>query len=326
VVVVLVGRRQQLRRRGGRRRLRGLRVVTNPIDLPGAEFLAFYIALSAVVLLGFEAWWEVSSRGGAPDELPADPYLLAYLRGGREEAVRVALLALIEQGAVTVDRTILAGVERDPRFRRVPLESELLASLGRPRPFRGLVENGDGGPACAAYQAQLEAAGYVRSERAMAAGKAVHAALVTFLAAVAAVKLIVALSRGRTNVGFLVGLAIVVLTIGARRRLSLTTRRGRRALAAVQGLLRGARDRITSLGRGALADELLVVAGAFGLGVLPVVDFAFVTTLGARPPVPVSTADSSSGSSCGGGGSSCSSGGSSCGGGGCGGGCGGCGS
>jgi uncharacterized protein (TIGR04222 family) len=302
-LVVLVGRRQQLRRRRGRRRLRGLRVVTNPIDLPGPEFLAFYIALSAVVLLGFEASWFAAAKGGAPGKLPADPYLVAYLRGGREEAVRVALLALIEQGAVTVEGNILSGVERDPRFRRVPLENELLGSLGRPRPFRGLIDNGDGGPACAAYQAQLEAAGYVRSERAMAAGKAIHAALVTFLAAVAAVKLIVALSRGRTNVGFLIGLAIVVLTVGERRRLSLTTRRGQRALAAVQGLLRGAKDRITSLGRGALADELLMVAGAFGLGVLPVVDFAFVTTLGVRPPIPVPAADSSSGSSCGGGGS-----------------------
>jgi uncharacterized protein (TIGR04222 family) len=262
-------------------------------DLTEPEFLAFYMALSTAVLLGFEAWWLVyANKHGAPDELPADPYLIAYLRGGRPEAVRVALLALFQERAVAVDGTILAGVERDPRFRRVPIESELLASLGRPRPFRGLIDNGDGGGACAAFQARLEADGYVRAERAMAKGRAVHKALVWALIAVAAVRLAVDLSDGRpSNVELLVGLAMVVYTVGARRHLSLMTSRGRRALAAVRGSLGGAHDRVVSLGRGALADELLVVAGAFGLGVLPARDFAFVTALGIRPSAPVSTAD-----------------------------------
>ncbi len=74
----------------------------NPFDFYGPEFLVFYFVFSAVVIgtLVLLRW---------RDRLPAaakptldDPYLVAFLRGGEVEALRVVTLSLIDRGLLTL--------------------------------------------------------------------------------------------------------------------------------------------------------------------------------------------------------------------------------
>ena len=77
----------------------------NPFDLSGPEFLVFYLSLAAVVIGALVLWRRASESAGAPKIDLADPYLIAYLRGGENEALRVALVSLIDRGLLIVNGT-----------------------------------------------------------------------------------------------------------------------------------------------------------------------------------------------------------------------------
>ena len=63
--------------------------MTNPFDLSGPEFLIFYGLLGAV-RSGLLWFARRIPRRTAPRIDYSDPYLLAYLRGGEKEVIRVA--------------------------------------------------------------------------------------------------------------------------------------------------------------------------------------------------------------------------------------------
>ena len=101
--------------------------MSNPLDLAGPDFLRFY-ALVALVTLGLLYVARASGEGGpAPRIDTGDPYLVAVLRGGRREALKVATIALIDRGLLQADpstRTVAAVPGRtQPRH---PLEQALL--------------------------------------------------------------------------------------------------------------------------------------------------------------------------------------------------------
>ena len=139
-------------------------------------------------------------------------------------------------------------------------------------------------------------------------------------------KLIVAVGRGKSNIGFLLILlvvytaAVLVLLLPPRR-----TAAGRRYLAWLQDSHKGLRDLLAS-GRREGAGEVALAAGIFGLGALPILADL---NLALEPPPRRKESGGGGESGCGsgdsgGGGSSCGGGGdgggSGCGGGGCGGG------
>lgn len=66
----------------------------NPFDLSGPQFLLFYTILSGFVISGLVFWRRRAELLPAPPRVDlADPYLIAYLRGGEEEVLRVAKYA-----------------------------------------------------------------------------------------------------------------------------------------------------------------------------------------------------------------------------------------
>jgi uncharacterized protein (TIGR04222 family) len=77
----------------------------NPFDLRGPEFLLFYFILSAVVIVALVLIRRASESGTAPKLDLADPYLVAHLRGGENEVLRVALVSLIDRGLLKVNGT-----------------------------------------------------------------------------------------------------------------------------------------------------------------------------------------------------------------------------
>jgi hypothetical protein len=62
----------------------------NPFDLPGPEFLVFYIVLAALTLAALVLHRRAAESAGSPVTL-SHPYQVAYLRGGWREALSVAV-------------------------------------------------------------------------------------------------------------------------------------------------------------------------------------------------------------------------------------------
>lgn len=284
----------------------------NPFDLPGPEFLAFYSALILIVLVLLYLAFQYA-EGGQPPALPLrDPYKIAWLRGGNREAARIAVLSLADRDLVefTGNKISLKG------GRRVAVRHPLEQAIVR-RCEPGLINVGsiakDGvvESVCNQYRGELDALHLTADQRARAYRWCLYLVAAALLAGVALGKIVIALERGRTNIGFLIILAIAGLLVGLilvqRRRTSL----GDRVLADLRQLFEQLRSRALMFRRGQMTSDVMLLAAVFGFAALP------------DTYSDIQRAYASTGGSDGGGGCGSSDGGSGCGGGG---GCGGCGS
>ncbi len=304
----------------------------NPFDLPGPQFLLFYIILAGVVIAGLVFWRRRVELSASPARLDlSDPYLIAYLRGGEAEVLRVATVALIDRGLLVRNGTQIQRAEHaSPDAVRRPVEQALLKKYARSGEVSWMFEDDGLLKTCESYGATLRRARllpdqYVNQAR---LGRVVIASFI--LSGVGITKVLIALERGRTNVGFLIVLMIFSIIIAAAVSFPRLTESGKAMLEDVKSLYSGLRDRASLLNPGGAGIEPMMLAAVFGVGALAGPAFSYAGTLfpGAkkRSSSNSCSADPGCGSTCssdssGSSGSSC---GSSCGGG-CGGGCGGCG-
>ena len=71
----------------------------NPFDLTGPQFLLFYLIFAGLVISGLVFWRRrAESSASMPRIDLSDPYLIAYLRGGEKEVLRVAKYASSSTG------------------------------------------------------------------------------------------------------------------------------------------------------------------------------------------------------------------------------------
>ena len=75
----------------------------NPFDLPGPQFLLFFWMFAVVVLVLAGLVRRRVEEGEVPKLAVVDPYVVACLRGGQEEAIKLAVLSLCERGLLTED-------------------------------------------------------------------------------------------------------------------------------------------------------------------------------------------------------------------------------
>ena len=299
----------------------------NPFDLPGPEFLGFYLALAAIVILGSVLWRRAAEAGSAPRIDLADPYLIAYLRGGANEMLCVGLVSLIDRGLLAVNGTqIQRAPNATPNSVRRPIEKALLEIYEKPGTATSIFDDPGLKPICDEHKETLERNGLL-PDAGVAQARLVRLIFACcLLGGVGVLKIMIALDRGRTNIQFLVILIIVALGVAIKFASPRLTEKGATLLADIRTLYAGLKDRAYSIRPGGATLDALMLTAAFGMGALAGEDFAYTRTLFPRAKSSTSSLSSSWGSSCG---SSCSSGssscGSSCGGGGCGGGCGGCG-
>jgi uncharacterized protein (TIGR04222 family) len=300
----------------------------NPFDLPGPQFLALY------AMLGIVAVWAVyqlkqNAEAGEPGRLPvSDPYVIAYLRGGAVEAVRISIALLVDRKLLVIGTGDTVALHEDVTsihgsndLERAILEQ--CASAQRPRDLvisQRLTEVARRSYEPMLTQMNLLAGPDVKARRARDAGLAI-----VVLVAVAVVKVAVGLSRNRP-VSFLVLSAIVFVVLTMMMIRGRRTVRGDRVLGDLTTLFDALRERADELRPYSSTSELALLMAVFGLHAVPAMAFPFKRAF--TPAASASSCGSGyscggSSSSCGGGGSSCGGGGSSCGGGG---GCGGCGS
>jgi uncharacterized protein (TIGR04222 family) len=289
----------------------------NPFDWRGPEFLAFYVILGLVVVVAVAVLRRRSEPADAMTAPLTDYLKIAYLRGGPDEALRVATISLLDRGLVekvddhhvkTTSAKLPAGLQRtEQRVLEACKDSTRASAIVDDTSLKITVT--------AECEGQLVRAGLLPDDNVKANRQWLLAASIALLGLVAAVKIIIALGRGRSNIGFLIVAVLFFGYVLYRIANPFRTLAGEAMLADLRQLFSALRDRTWSLSTPSEVQELALVAAVFGIGALPG-RRAISERLFRRPQ---SASSSSCGASCG---SSC---GSSCGGG-CGGGCGGCGS
>lgn len=289
----------------------------NPLDLPGPQFLLFYTAVSAVLLLLASRLTARAEPGDVPQLGFDDPYLLAYLRGGKDEALRLATISLVDRGLIEVEGGTLRTKASAARARvGRAIEKALLACFEQPAGATSVFLDDDLAAACAGYELTLVKLGLLPDPSIKDARKRRFAFVGLVLLGLAAVKILVALSRGRTNVLFLVIGAAIATYAAFKLTHPFRTARGDVLVADLRTMLASLKERSRQIQPGGASGEAALLAAVFGIAALPAAGFPYVKKL--FPKARSNSGGSSCGSGCG---SAC---GSSCGGG-CGGGCGGCG-
>jgi uncharacterized protein (TIGR04222 family) len=290
----------------------------NPFDLSGPDFLFFYGLLGVVVLMGFFVFGRLSESGTVPRVDYSDPYLLAYLRGGEREAVRIATISLADRGLVSIkDERISAANPAASTLVRSPIETTILQRLSIATEFRQLLESETIRAACKEYKDKLQHLRLLPDEKLTRARLNRLLITLVILVGVALIKIAIAVTRGRYNIWFLVLMAVAFTAIALRNYNPFRTTLGDALLADLRTLFTPLKNRASMINPGGATAEAALLMAVFGVGALPLDRFPMISIFRDR-----TRADNSS---CGS--SGCSSTSSSCSGGSCGGGggCGGCG-
>lgn len=297
----------------------------NPFEVTGGEFLIFYAAFGAVVLaLAHALRPDRPARDSVSPIDPTDPYAIAFLRAGANEALRVATLSLVDRGLLDVtdaadkkhEPELLSQRDAREKVRR-PIEVAVLDHFADRQPADSVFGTTKTDAATDQYRERLETAGFLPTETDRQGRVTIKRLASGALWLVAGARIVQALGNERSNVFFLILFAVAFSWAVSRVVDQPRTGAGDRALAELKALFAGLRARVDQLSPGGATNEMALVAAVFGVGTLPDVRFPFVRKLYRR-----ATSPRSSGSACG---SGCGGGGGGDGGDGCGGGCGGCG-
>src|SRR5262249_13172279 len=106
----------------------------SPFDLPGPLFLVFYLFCGGIVLIGVAMLHNFSESRDTTKGNLSYPYLIAYLRGGRRGALRVATRLLIDRGLLQGSgSTITTVASNAANVVRSSLEQQLLKLCPAPK-------------------------------------------------------------------------------------------------------------------------------------------------------------------------------------------------
>lgn len=297
----------------------------NPFDLPGPDFLLFYALLIVCVIVALVLSRRFAEAGEPTKVNLADPYQIAFLRGGAPEVARLAAVSLIDRGFLKVeDKELVANRHKHGDALKAPIEQQVLESFlggSEPKDLFSKASKERIARHMATYEKQLAALQLLPDAEIKAARRVRVTIAIGVLWGVALVKILIALERGHSNIGFLIALAIIAVIVCAKIASPRLTSRGEAMLAGLSSLFGSLKQRGSSLSPGAHPDELLLLGAVFGAAALPAEAAPHAKLL--FPQATSSGSSSSCGSSCGSS-SSCGGGGDS-GGSSCGGGCGGCG-
>ena len=293
----------------------------NPFDLRGPEFLVFYAFFSLVVLVLLKrvqrAREQRESAALANARLPArsrktlerDPYRIAYLNGGQNEAIQTAIISLLERGLLEMldDGRLQTTAPGNARKARHPLDKAILGIYAVPGTAQSLCANSIVMAEIRSIHIKLLNVRLLSDGRRKFSGFGFLWALCAFWS-VAVVKIVVAFSRGHHNVLFLIGMAIiasVVALIILRRAPHARTPLGETVLGELRAQFDSLYVRRKSLQFDGQTGEIAFLTAVFGMEALSeeVIGIPVSSLLLPKSPLKVL----SSGSSYRGSGSSCSS-------------------
>ncbi|HKA40557.1 MAG TPA: TIGR04222 domain-containing membrane protein, partial [Burkholderiales bacterium] len=281
-----------------------------PFNLTGPQFLAFYAAFSAVALV---AYWYYTSPRQAParstrsQELAADPYKIACLRGGEEEAIRLSIVNLVDRGLLANDGLMLkaTGVARSDAL-RIPLERAIVTHCASPTLPGALLGDRAVRAACVEYDKDLQRKGLLFKDEERRARLNALRVVVLLLGGIAFARILQALSHGRANIVFLIILTGIACWIAYGIYSRRITPAGNQALTNLATLLQRLKNQVSRLTPGGVTNEAVLLAAVFGIYALPAPAFPFVEQIFPRPRGQSDASGSASfdsgGGGCGGGG------------------------
>jgi uncharacterized protein (TIGR04222 family) len=297
-------------------------------NMYGPYFLAFYaIVIGLVLAAGRWRTWAADhtqeEHVGDPPE-PADPIDVALLRGDVGEVLTLTVVELMQRGYLCVTEGKFLGIRTgqklsqmstapDPRylsalqrpifdfFKSPRVASELLSDATLKEWFRAK---------CLESEQRLERYRLITPKEVVQTGYQTAWVCVLAVLALGGYKLLIALAKGKTNVGFLIFMgifgAIAAVMAAKAPRIS---RRGKAYIKTLQGRYSRLKAGFSGLTQTVDESALIFAVALFGIGTLEGTPYQSL--------VPMFQGGTSSSGGCSGSG---------CGGGGCGGGgCGGCG-
>ena len=251
-----------------------------PFNWPGPLFLIFYVALSIGVLVLARISTRNAERGNRPRLHFDDPYLIAYLRAGPNEALRVAAVSLIDtdRGLLQVqsETALASSPGTEPDVARRPLERALLQHFRSAKESTSLFEPGVADAALTEYQHELQARGMLPDVVQNEARRRRCFIAIALLGGIALVKLPVAFASGHSNVGFLVLLALLVCACTWPATHPRRTPVGDAVMDELYGLFARLKARRHMVRPGGTSTEAALLAAVFGLTFLPQTGFAYV--------------------------------------------------
>jgi uncharacterized protein (TIGR04222 family) len=301
-------------------------------NMYGPSFLAFYAVVIGCVLIAGR--WRTRSADRTQEERvddppePAAPLDIAFLRGDVNEVLRITVVELVQRGFLRVEEGKLLGMRTSLKLAkasRAPdpchlseLQRSVFDFFKTPQAAAGLFSDSTlkewFRARCSEAEQRLRRYRLITPSEVVAQGYQTAFVTALLVISLGAYKLLIALAKGKTNVGFLIAMGFLgalgaVLATKAPR----ISRRGKAYIAKLQARYARLKSGISGLTH-AIDDSALIFAVAlFGMGTLEGTPYGNLVSM-FRQASPA--AGGCGGTGCGGGG---------CGGGGCGGGCGGCG-
>ena len=254
------------------------------MTVSGPVFLAIYAVVAIAANLWLRALYRSREEATMSHrlQLANDPYRIAVLRDGHEEAIRVAVLTLINRGLLEVQGERIAVARADANeFVRHPLDRALIDCFRNPAPMRIAYGSSAAQAACRSYEQELQ-------NKALLAGAEVQGArFVPFVAAlgvtlgIAGARIAYALSQGRSNIGFLVVLALICAALLALAYNDLLTALGKSTLNGLKRLYQATARRLHRPETDSF--DVSLAAAVFGVSSLPRIAFPALDVIAPKP-------------------------------------------
>jgi uncharacterized protein (TIGR04222 family) len=274
-----------------------------PFNLRGPEFLLFYVIAGAIVLTAAYFLRHLGEPGDAPKVNLSDPYLIAFLRGGKNETLRVITMSLIDRGLLLASANKIASVDGAFGKTGQGVEQKIIRHFNPSASPTSLFKMKEADPEMKRYDSELTRLGLLPDREQKQARNVRAWVAAALLFGIGLAKVVIAENTGHHNVGFLIVLTVVFTIVGIGISLPRRTRAGDRMIEDLRTLFEGLKQRSATIQNGASPAEFALMAAVFGMATIP-----YAKTLFPQ-------GGSSCGSGCGSDGGSSSS----CGGGGCGG-------
>lgn len=273
----------------------------NPFDLPGPQFLAFYLLLligSASVVYLY--WRSLEDRNNFRRPM-TDPYQIAYLRGGAKEAVKIAAASLAHRKWLKVNDETLTSEPGQSVLATNQLEKEILEECLSGGTFQRIGDGSSAAIATKLFHKKLVNENLILSESQHQKALFIKTVIIFVLIAVAVFKIYVALQRGRHNLLFL-----ILLSIGgviAHLKYSLWyTPNGKTALKDLKVLFGRLRDQTSRLARESENHQFSFLIAVFGVAALSSTEYLFLSAFRPKQGSNSGCSSSCGSSGCGGGG------------------------
>ena len=281
------------------------------MHVSGPVFLLLYLFATLAVNIWLRSHFCSNESKEIPRKLDfaQDPYQIAFLRAGAGEAIRVAVVSLVDRGLLQESNGLLLTQRDDAdEFARRPIEKAILQCFSTGKTPALAASDARVMAACDSYETQLQQFGLLADAEVYRRRFTAFVTVTASMIGISVWRIVYALAHGKSNIVFLIVLTIgctIALYVAYRKRI---TGMGAAALERLKILFASLKRRAPIIRSGGENQDAALLAALFGLAILPNTQFPFVERLYPKPS-----------SSSGGDGGSGSDGGGGCGGGGCGG-------